>query len=258
MTDPNPGASAGGIGPHISERGEAPSDPDWNADADGKGMSVDDAAESAFDDHDRLRNGIAEGERVEMGRHLKGLADSVGLSVRDGLGTVIKPFIDLGSGDIKKQRAVIDGLIDHYSITPVPEAAPAAAEYEQPIATEAQAEVAIQAFTEANPLAADPHVLGAMVDIAHETRRQGYQPSIQQVYAAAVSADARFAGQVREAQAEQAKQQRHAEHQRQAADPERVARAKQAGVQVSGSGVAAANQASDDLGAIIGEMTPHW
>ena len=248
MSDQTPGSSAGGIGPHISERGEAPSDT--------SGMTVDDAVASSFDDHDRLHNGISEGERVEVGQHLKGLADSVGVSVRDGLDSVIRPFIDLGSGDVKKQRAVIDGLIDHYDVHPVPEAAPARVEDEQSFATEEQAQNAVQRFTEANPLAADPQIRSAMINIATDVRRQGVQPYLEEVYAAAVSGDPRFAGQVREAQAEQAKQQRHAEHQRQASDPERVARAKQAGVQVSGGGRSAPSSSSpsDDLDDIIREQ----
>ena len=220
------------------------------------GMTPDDAAASAYDTWDRSANGISEGERVEIGQHLKGLADSVGVSVRDGLDSVIGPAIDLGSGDIKKQRAVIDGLIDHYNVHPVPEAAPAAAEYEQPIATEEQAEAAIQTFTQANPLAGDPQVLATMVDVAADMRSKGYQPTIQQVYAHAVSADPRFAAQMRQAQGGQATQQREAEYRRQAADPERVARAKQGSVQVSGGGRSApsSSSSSDDIDNIIREQ----
>ena len=226
--------------------------------SDTSGMTPDDAASSAYDDWDRGAHGIAEGEHREMGMCLKSHADSAGVTVRDGLNSLLVPAIALRHGNMADKRQVIDGLIDDYSVSALPEAeaAPAAAEYEQPIATEEQAEAAIQTFTRANPLAGDPQVLAAMVDVAGDMRRQGYQPSIQEVYAHAVSADPRFAPQVRQAQAEQATQRREAEYHRQAADPERVARAKQGNVQVSGGGRSAQSSSgvSDDLDDIFREQ----
>ena len=203
------------------------------------GPSIEDAIVENYDAQERAVDGIAEGEREEIGQYLKMHADSVGVSVRDGLDSVIGPAIDLGSGDIKKQRAVIDGLIDHYNVHPVPEAAPAAAEYAQPIATEEQAEAAIQTFTQANPLAGDPQVLATMVDVAADMRRQGYQPSLQAVYQHAVNADPRYSQQARQVQ-----------------ETRQVEQAKAASVQVSGGGRSAPSSSSpsDDLDNIIREQ----
>ena len=242
-TDAHPEAGA-------SQGGEAASDTN--------GMTPDDAASSAYDDWDRGAHGIAEGEHREMGMCLKSHADSAGVTVRDGLNSLLVPAIALRHGNMADRRKVIDGLIDDYDVHAVPEAeaAPARVEYEQPIATEEQGAAAIELFTQANPIAGDPQVLAAMVDVAADIRSQGRQPSLQEVYAHAVSADPRFAPQVRQALAGQTEQRREAEYRRQAADPERVARAKQGSVQVSGGGRSAPSSysPSDDIDDIIREQ----
>ena len=113
MSNPNPASEAGGIFPGM---GEAPSDPDWNAPLDGKGMTPDDAATSAFDDHDRAHHGIAEGEREEIGGFLKGHADAAGTTVRDGLNALISPAVALRHGNMETKRHVVGQIIDDYSV----------------------------------------------------------------------------------------------------------------------------------------------
>ena len=101
MSNPNPASDAGGIFPGM---GEAPSDPDWNAKSDpsepfdGKGMTPGDAATSAYDDHDRHHNGIAESEREGLGKFLKHHADAVGTNVIDGVNSLIDPAVTLRHG----------------------------------------------------------------------------------------------------------------------------------------------------------------
>ena len=70
-----------------------------------QGMSVSDAATSAFDDADRAHNGIAEGERESVGQYLKYHADAVGTSVISGLNSLIEPAITLRHG--RRTRSVL-------------------------------------------------------------------------------------------------------------------------------------------------------
>ena len=142
------------------------------------GMSVEDAATSAFDDADRRENGIAEGERESLGQHLKFHADSAGTTVIGGLNALIEPAVALRHGDLTTKREVIGNLIDQYDVRPVPEAEPApeAVEYGQPahdgegqpIATEEQALDAVAQFAREHPGAQDELVVDHMTWLAHD------------------------------------------------------------------------------------------
>ena len=244
MSNPNPGSSAGGIGPHVSERGEAPSDPDWNDQSDpinGKGMTPDDAASSAFDDWDTGQHGIAEGNRVEIGQHLKYHADSAGVSVVDGLDALIEPARILRHGSMQEKRQLVGGVIDDYNVQPVPVVQSEAPEYGPPAAgadgqpvSEAEAEATVAQFISSNPAAQDEQIQSDMTNIVQNMWQQGYRPGAQQALGEAL--------------------QIAIEHQ-----AEQVGRARAASGQVTGASPAsAANQASDDLGDIIGSLTPNW
>ena len=248
MSNPNPGSSAGGIGPHISERGEAPSDPDWNAEydpknpTDGKGMSPDDATASAYDDWDEGQHGISEGNRVAIGQHLKYHADAAGVSVVDGLDALIAPAVTLRHGSQQEKRQLLGHVIDDYNVQDVPAVQSQAIDYGgadgQPGVSEGQAVAAVDAavaqFISANPAARDEQIQSDMTNIVQDMWQQGYRPGAQQALGEAL--------------------QIAIEHQ-----AEQVGRARAAGGQVSGASPAsAANQASDDLADIIGELTPSW
>ena len=217
------------------------------------GMSVEDAATSAFDDADRRENGIAEGERESLGQHLKFHADSAGTTVIGGLNALIEPAVALRHGDLTTKREVIGNLIDQYDVRPVPEAEPApeAVEYGQPahdgegqpIATEEQALDAVAQFAREHPGAQDELVVDHMTWLAHDMRRQGFQPTLEAVYQHAIANDPRYSPQARQAQA-------------QAQDTEHLARAKQGTGQVSGGGNTSPNSPSDDLETIIREQLP--
>ena len=217
--------------------------------SDSSGMSVEDAASSAYDDWDRGHNGIAEGERENLGQHLKFHADSPGTTVIGGLNALIEPAVALRHGDLTTKREVIGSLIDEYGVHPVPEAepAPVAPEYGQPalgdegqtIATEQAALDAVEQFAQANPIMRDERIQDHMAFIAHDMRRQGFTPTLQATFEHAVNADPRYSPQARQAQ--------EAQH---------IEQAKAASVQISGGGNVTPNQVSDDLGAIIGELVP--
>ena len=217
--------------------------------SDSSGMSIEDAATSSFDDWDRGTNGIAEGERENLGQHLKYHADSAGTTVIGGLNALIEPAVTLRHGDMTAKREVIGSLIDEYGVHPIPEAEPAPetvpygepalGEGGQPVATDDQAIEAIEQFVQANPIARDERIQSHMTFIASDMRRQGFQPTLQAVYEHAVNADARYSPQARQAQ-----------------EAQEVARAKQASVQVSGGGRSAPSSSnpSDDLDDIIREQ----
>ena len=219
-------------------------DPDTTTDL---GMSIDDASASAYDDWDRGENGIAEGERENLGKHLKFHADSAGTTVINGLNNLIEPAVTLRHGSQDQKRALLGHIVDEYGIQDVPMAQSAAVEYGppalgeagQPVVTEAEAMAAISGFISANPIAADERIQEHMIHIVSDMRRQGYQPDLGRALEIAVGNDARYAPAARQAQ--------------QASE---VARAKAAGVQVSGSGSSTPNQVSDDLASIINEITP--
>ena len=217
--------------------------------SDSSGMTPDDAASSAYDDWDRGHNGIAEGERENVGQFLKSHADSAGVPVIGGLNSLIEPAVTLRHGDMTAKREVIGSLIDEYGVHPIPEAeaAPVPAEYGepalgaegQPVATGEQAVEAIEQFAQANPIARDQRIQDHMTFIAHDMRRQGFQPTLEAVYQHAVNADPRYSPQARQAQ-----------------EAQEVAQAKAASVQVSGGGRSAPSNpdASDDLDDIIREQ----
>ena len=130
------------------------------------GMSVSKTRQlQAFDDADRRENGIAEGEREDLGQHLKYHADSAGTTVIGGLNALIEPAVALRHGDMTAKREVIGSLIDEYGVHPVPEAepAPVAPEYGLPahdgnggqVVSEEAGMAHVQQFIAANPVAAD-------------------------------------------------------------------------------------------------------
>ena len=222
------------------------------ADADvttAEGMSVDDAVASAYDDHDRAHNGIAEGERESVGKYLKGHADAVGVSVIDGLTSLIEPAVTLRHGSMKDKRALLGHIVDNYGIEDVPTVQSQAPEYGppaagadgQPIITEAEAEATVAQFISANPIAQDEQIQDFMIHVVGDMRSRGYQPDLAQAYEIAVANHPHYS-----AQAQGARQ------------ADEVARARAASVQVSGAGSSSPNQTSDDVGDIINELTPGW
>ena len=236
------------VGEHVSSGGtEAASDADWNADRDGAGMTPDDAAATAYDDHDRHHNGIAEGEREPMGKWLQGHADHIGLSVEDGLKSVIGPAAILHNGSLAQKRELLGSMIDEFQIHPEP-SAETTAQYDefgdlvggapmqsagQVIQTAEQAAPVVQQFLAANPAAQDGQVQERMLAVAEDMKRQGFQPDLPTMLYWAVEG----------------------QHQ---ADAAQLSRAKSANVQVSGSGRSGptGGDQSDDLHAIIHGLTP--
>ena len=211
--------------------GEAPSDE--------SGMSLDDAVGSSYDDWDRGASGIAEGERQEIGGFLKGHADSAGVTVRDGLNSLIAPAVALRHGDMQTKRQVVGQIIDDYSVQPMPMAEPEPAavdEFGDPIMGESPAMIeeamlgTVQAFTNANPDAMDPVVHGKMIDVLADMSRQGFAPSLETAYQHAINSR----------------------------DGDHLSRAKAASVQVSGGSRTSPNQGSDDVADILNELTPNW
>ena len=212
---------------------------------DSEGMSVEDAATSAYDDHDRATNGIAEGERVGLGQHLKGHADAAGTTVIGGLNYLVDAAVGLRTGDQATKREVIGALIDEHGVHAMPMAddpAPAYAtptnEGQQPI-TEEQGMAAVQSFIEQNPVARDERIQDHMIYIVNDMRAQGFQPDLGRALEIAVASHPRFSQQ---AQAE--------------TDAATVARARAAAVQVSGGANTAPRGGSDDIGAILDELIP--
>ena len=167
-----------------------------------EGMSVEDAVNSSFDDHQRATDGIAEGERENLGKYLKYHADAVGTTVIGGLNSLLEPALALHTGDLTAKRKVIGDLIDAHNIHPLPEAepAPVAVEYGQPahdgagqpINTEEQALDAVAQFANEHPGAQDEKVVDQMTFIAHDMRRQGITPTLEAVYHYATVNDPRF------------------------------------------------------------------
>ena len=251
MSNPNPGSSAGGIGPGLGA-GEAPSDADWNSSDDGKGMTLDDATESTYNDWDEQQHGISEASRTVWGPELKKMADHEGTNVRDGVNALVSSHINkrYGAPEIKRQAILTD--IDAYQINAVPtvEAAP---QYDatgdadfgqpsQPILDQAQANEAVSDFVQSNPVAGDPSIQAAMISVAEDMVRQGHTPHLPTMLQHAVKGDPRYSQAAAQAQ-----------------EADQVARAKAANVQVSGGGksTGAAGQSSD-VGDILDELVPHF
>ena len=229
------------IGEHVSTSGEAASDD--------SGMSVEDAVTSAYDDHDRAENGIAEGERTQFGQHLKTHADAAGTTVIDGVNSLLAPAIALRTGDAETRRNVIGQLIDDYDIRPEPSAVPAHDEFGDPLAAAAPVNREVQTFLHENPLIAnDPALQDSMLNISYEASARGENFNLEGLAYMAMARDPRFAGEVRQ----------HQEQQAQAKEADHVAKAKAANVQVSGSGHSAPTGSgqSDDIDDIIGSQIP--
>ena len=234
MSNPNPGSSAGGIGPGPSE-----------APPDESGMDVETAVESAFNDWDEKEHGISEASRTEWGPELKKIADHEGTNVRDGINTLVASHINKRYGNNEIKRQAIGADIDAYQINALPtaEAAPQGVNHGftdtgPVIQNEEQAHTAIQDFVAANPAAQDAAIQERMIEVASDMRAQGYEPHLGTMFQHAVQADPRFNEGVRRAQ-----------------QNDEVARAKAASVQVTGGGnsIGAAPK-SDDIGAILNEL----
>ena len=180
MSNPNPASDAGGIFPGM---GEAPSDPDWNAPydekdpIDGKGMTPDDAAASAYDDHDRHHNGIAESEREGFGKFLKQHADAVGTNVIDGVNSLLQPAITLRHGTQEEKRALLGHVVQEYDIRDVPMANEGSA----PL-TEDQSLAVVEDFMAARPDAQDPEVQERMGYHLQQMQAQGHPLDLEVAY----------------------------------------------------------------------------
>ncbi len=226
--------------------------------SDASGQTVDDAVESAYDTWDEGQHGIAEGDRVPMGQWLQRHARDAGTTVKGGLESLVATTAVLRGGDQEQKRQMIGHLVDQYGIRERPGAenpAPAIDEFGDPAAQYPQESVtpyaasvgeivgadpaAVGQFLAANPIARDPQIQVAMVEVAQEMLRQGLQPDGQTMLSVAID-------QVGPREPQQAQDARH------------VAQARAASGQVSGSGNSAANQASDDLDAVLNELTPQW
>ena len=218
--------------------------------SDASGMSMDDATSSAYDDWDRATSGIAEGERENLGKHLKYHADSAGTTVIAGLNALIEPAVTLRHGTMDQKRAVLGHIVDNYDVRDVPMAQQATAPEYGPPATGADGQAivsaeeglaTVQAFVAANPIAADELIQDHMINIVDDMRRQGYQPDLGRALEIAIQHHPRYGEAARQEQQEQ-----------------QVAKAKAASVQVSGSGSTAPRQTSDDVAGILDELVPHW
>ena len=212
-----------------------------------EGMSIADAATSAFDDADRRENGIAEGERENLGKYLKGHADAVGTTVIAGLNSLIEPAITMRHGTQDQKRALLGHFVDEYEIRDIPAAQsqpveygpPAAGADGQPVVSEAEGMAVVERFISENPVAADEVIQDHMIHIIGDMRAQGFRPDLGRALEIATANHPRYSEQAQAA--------------RQAGE---VARAKAASVQVSGSGTTSPNQAGDDLASILDELTP--
>ena len=233
------------IGPGLHDAGEAASDPDWDSPEDGKGMTPDDATESAFNDWDEKTHGISEASRTEWGPELKKVADLENTNVRDGINGLVQQHIAKRHGSPETKRQALGQEIDFYQINPMPtaEAAPQADGVSYPgtgqvIQTEEHAGAVIQDFVAQNPIAQDGEIQEAMISVAQDMRAKGYAPNLDVMLQHAVAQDPRYSEQARHAQ-----------------DADQVARAKAASVQVSGGANSAGSvNASDEIDDIIREM----
>ena len=233
MSNPNPGSSGGGIGPALSERAEAPSDPDWNDQSDpmnGKGMTPDDAAESAFDDWDEQEHGISEAGRRAWGPELQRIAAHEGTNVRDGINTLVHQHISKRYGSQSHRRDAVGAEMDFYEIHPPPETPatpPQVVDEFGDLVGQPEAHPFEDEFLAANPIARDPQVHAGMIRVAEDMVRQNFRPDL----------DTMLRVTLEQADAE-------------------VKRAKAASVQVSGAGNVSPQVQSDDVGAILDELIP--
>ena len=228
--NPNPGGYEGDQGP-----------------SDASGMTPSDATESTYDDWDRGQNGIAEGEREDFGKYLKGHADHVGVGVKEGVGVLVDTAAVLRNGNQDQKRQMLGHLIDNHDVRPEP-TAEVAAQYDgasdtgggQAFLNEEQAALGIQDFVAQNPIAADGEIQERMIAVAQDMRTQGFAPRLNVMFQHAIAQDPRYS-----------------EAARQASDADQVARARAANVQISGgaNSTSAASQATD-VGAILDELVP--
>ena len=142
-----------------------------------EGMSLEDAVTSSYDDHDRHHNGIAEGERENLGRHLKGHADAAGVSVISGLNSLLDSAVGL-RGDQATRRQVIGHLIDNFDVRlePTAEPAPAVAD---PAVAQQQAMTEVADFIAANPIAQDEQIQDATLYHLNNMQAQGFPPDLR-------------------------------------------------------------------------------
>ena len=216
---------------------------------DESGMSVADAVESAYNDWDGAEHGISEGERKDVGGYLKFHADHAGTDVKTGLGALVETAAVLRNGSQEDKRGMLGHLADTYNITPMPSAEaptqthdefgdPVEQTQQTPLATEAEATVAIDEFIRANPIVEDEAIMGRMIEVAADMQRQGYAPHLPTMLQHALAADPRYSDSVRQEQ-----EQSH------------LARAKQGTGQVTGGGsVSPSRGTSDDVSDILNEL----
>ena len=196
------------------------------------GPSVEDAVTDNYNSQERAVDGIAEGDRVAIGQHLKYHADAAGVSVVDGLDALIAPAVVLRHGSMQEKRQLLGHVVDNYGIEDVPVVQPEAIDYGgadgQPV-SEAEGMAVVQNFISENPIAQDEQIQDFMIHVVQDMRAQGYQPDLGRALEIAIDHQA-----------------------------EQVGRARSASVQVSGSGSSSPNQTSDDVADIINELTPGW
>ena len=79
---------------------------------------IHDAATSAYDDHDRKANGLAEVDAHIIGRQLKPLADHEGVSVPDGMAALTRQHVALRYGNPEAKRQTLAQVMDGYGVVP--------------------------------------------------------------------------------------------------------------------------------------------
>ena len=67
-------------------------------------QDIHDAATSAYDDHDRAANGLAEVDAHIIGRQLKPIADAEGVSVPQGMAALVRQHAVMRYGDPETKR----------------------------------------------------------------------------------------------------------------------------------------------------------
>ena len=79
-------------------------------------QDIHDAATSAYDDHDRAANGLAEVDAHIIGRQLKPMADAEGVSVPQGMAALVRQHAVMRYGDPETKRQAWTQSADHYGV----------------------------------------------------------------------------------------------------------------------------------------------
>ena len=173
----------------------------------------------------------------------------MGVSVIDGLTSLIEPAVTLRHGSMQDKRALLGHIVDNYGIEDVPTVQSEAVAVRPPGGRRGRStrqrgrsrgRRRVQ-FISANPIAQDEQIQDFMIHVVGDMRSRGYQPDLAQAFEIAVANHPHYS-----AQAQGARQ------------ADEVARARAASGQVSGSGSSSPNQTSDDVADIINELTPGW